>query len=227
MWKESINAKRFNRDATYKSISESLLMEMGLSISFNGRVVFSHAITPSLILEYALGYLYCHGLISGYSDVKRLEMDGNSVIVEGERCELPRETDAFKPIQVKGAKVVNFMSEFQEQALLVRDTGISESAALCDGSKILAFVDDMHALHCLYKLIGYALKKDISFQGKWIIVSGRITLDVVEAAFYCGLSQIVARGGATAQAYRFSDEHGITLIVFARGKEYTLLTPLK
>ncbi len=77
---------------------------------------------------------------------------------------------------------------------------------------------------CLDKLIGRALleKRDLTYEV--LATSCRVTSTIIQKTVKAGIPVLMSRAAATSSAIRMAREAGLTLICFARGRRYNLMT---
>jgi FdhD protein len=104
------------------------------------------------------------------------------------------------------------------KATLFEKTGGVHAAFLLDSS--LQFLDcqeDIGRHNALDKLIGRQLQAgNIPLDNHVVLLSGRISFELVQKALRAGISTLVAFGAASAGAVRLAEAHGMTLIGFLK-----------
>lgn len=104
------------------------------------------------------------------------------------------------------------------KATLFDKTGGVHAAFLLDSS--LQFLDcqeDIGRHNALDKLVGRQLQTgNIPLDNHLVLLSGRISFELVQKAFRAGISTLVAFGAASAGAVRLAEVHGMTLIGFLK-----------
>ncbi len=112
---------------------------------------------------------------------------------------------------------------FQSQAIF-SITGGNHAAALfnLDGNLILD-AEDVGRHNALDKLIGKALQRDmIPIQDHLLLLSGRISFELVQKAIMAGVGFIAAIGAPSSLAIELAKEHGITLVGFLRTNSFNV-----
>ncbi len=104
---------------------------------------------------------------------------------------------------------------------LNRMTGGTHAAAWCapDGELRLAF-EDVGRHNALDKLIGAMAKSRMDFADGFVLITSRASVEMVQKAITVGIPALVAISAPTALAVRVAQEHGMTLIAFARGGDF-------
>jgi len=114
------------------------------------------------------------------------------------------------------------MNSFQKMSLAFRETGGVHSAALSDGEHILVFKEDIGRHNALDKASGAALLKGINPKCLIVLISGRISSEIIGKAKRLGAPFVISRSAPTDQAIKIARATNITLIGFARGNRMNI-----
>lgn len=102
-------------------------------------------------------------------------------------------------------------------------TGGSHAAALYDeNNKLLALKEDIGRHNAVDKAIGHLINKNCLHKVKCMLVSGRVSYEIISKAFIAKIPIVVAVSACSTLAVDFAKEFGITLIGFSRGKKATI-----
>ena len=96
-------------------------------------------------------------------------------------------------------------------------TGGIHIVALLDGSKILSVSEDIGRHNALDRVIGHALRNKMDLAHTYVIVSGRISSEMVRKCLIANIPVIVSRGATTTLAVEIAEKTGLTVAGFARG----------
>ena len=141
---------------------------------------------------------------------------------------------SLKDIKVKGDSLKNTskidVSEIEEmfeimkkKQIVFKKTGASHAAAIFDANyKLLDTKEDIGRHNAVDKAIGELLNNQQLNQSKYLLVSGRVSYEIVTKAFIAKIPTIIAVSGCSSLAIDFVKEFGITLIGFTRGQDLTI-----
>lgn len=218
-----------------------------LSLIVNGVPMTELHALPDRWHDLAIGWLYTQGLIEGASEVSsfhveliegradafdaHVELNGPILLVQKEpfyfplprKDKLDREWHSpLSPLDVVG----DIMSLLDEKTSLFRETGGTHSMILFDleSREMTDVCEDTSRHACLDKLIGRALleRRDLSREG--LAMSCRVTTTIMRKIICANIPIVMSRSATTVSAVQLACEAGITLICFARGRRYNLMT---
>ena len=223
-----------------------VVVEHELEIVWNGRTVIRLACTPEYLAELTGGFLLTSGYVSRYEDIDELFLSAS-----GERCEvetlagsmetlfelsvqsdgcLSRPVPRLSRLEVvesssdmEAEAISGAMRHLQESSQLFRSTGGAHVAALARSDGTLAVVcEDIGRHNAVDKVAGMMLLRQV--EGVALVLSGRISSDIVQKAARMRLPLVVSRSAPTHGAIRAAQGCGITLVGFARGKRLNVYT---
>jgi len=98
-------------------------------------------------------------------------------------------------------------------------TGAVHGAALVDATGTVLIVrEDVDRHNAVDKVVGWALLNGhMPLSDTALVVSGRITFEIVQKAARAGISMVVGVSGATSLAVALAEVVGMTLVGFVRG----------
>jgi FdhD protein len=123
---------------------------------------------------------------------------------------------------VTASEIQRLMHEFEKRSVLFRKTGGVHAAALASKEKCLLYFEDIGRHNAVDKVIGQCLQEEVSCEDKILLLSGRISSDVLAKASRSGISITVSRSAPTSLAVKNAQELGITLVGFARGSKMNI-----
>lgn len=119
---------------------------------------------------------------------------------------------------LEAAAVQGLLDAMRESQRAFARTGSLHAAAIADAAGSLLVVrEDVGRHNAVDKAIGWALLDDrLPLADHLLLVSGRVSYEIVQKALAGGLAAIAAVSGPTTLAVDLAREHGLVLIGFAR-----------
>jgi FdhD protein len=146
--------------------------------------------------------------ICGKKELKDLKVSGNSLkentIISSEKLH----------------KMHILMSTFQK---IFQKTGGSHAAAIFNKKQeLLTIKEDIGRHNAVDKSVGDLLIKQTLKNSNYLLVSGRVSYEIVTKAFIAKIPVIVAISACSSLAVDFAKEFGICLIGFTRNEKMTI-----
>lgn len=128
--------------------------------------------------------------------------------------------------QVPLTWVCELPDALREEQRCFGDTGSVHGAALADaGGPLLVVREDVGRHNAVDKVLGWAmLRGRLPARSAALVVSGRVSFEIVQKAARAGVPMVVAVSGATSLAVALAEEVGMTLVGFVRGGRCTVYT---
>lgn len=233
------------RDGSAEEVEDIVAVEKKVRISVGGRYALSLYCTPMMVRELVVGVVHNEGLIDGEWCAERISMEyGEGILVdipssgtfnEGERIITSgcaggislgvAQSGIISDDVSFGAEAVRkIFGDFQKRSEGYRATGGVHSAAITDGSHIVAFAEDIGRHNAVDKVIGYCLLENISFEGKIMLASGRLSSEIVSKCTRCRIPVLVSRAAPTSLAVKIAGLTDLTMIGFMRGSRMNVYT---
>ena len=240
------------RDGSFSEKEDTVVTEKTLRIFSNNKEIVNLLCTPTMVKELIVGFALSEGFLSSEKEqrgsqqswcAERIEIFWKDKDIE---VNLPIGTPETVATLTSGcAKGVTFTAnkeipviqdefkasvnaileryrEFQKKSELFRATGGVHSAALCDEKEMIVFSEDIGRHNAMDKIIGYAFLENISMQGKILLLSGRLSSEIVHKAVKAGVPILVSRAAPTDMAVEIARKANITLIGFLRGQHLNI-----
>lgn len=114
------------------------------------------------------------------------------------------------------------MQAMRAQQAIFSRTGGTHAAALfaADGS-LLALAEDLGRHNALDKVIGHCLLTGVPLAGTFVMLSGRVSLEMITKAARAGIELVAAVSAPSSLAVDVAQRVGITLCGFVRGNRLT------
>ena len=127
-------------------------------------------------------------------------------------------------LQVSPDNIRNMLKEFRTISELFTKTGGVHSAALVDKEKIILFSEDIGSHNAVDKLLGKAFLAGIPTDDKILLSSGRISGEIMTKVIRNRIPVLISRTAPTCMSITYAEDHGVTLIGFARGSRMNIYT---
>lgn len=103
-----------------------------------------------------------------------------------------------------------------------RTGGLHASALFDRNGDLLVLREDVGRHNALDKVIGHGLREGIDFSGVCLLVSGRISFELMQKSLSVGIPLVAGISAPSSLAVKLARESGQTLVGFLRGKGYNL-----
>jgi len=221
--------------------------EMPLTVYVNDTELATLVCSSGAFKELAVGFLINEGIIKNYSDIKEITFNENDGLMWVETAAPVKQTETFLKRQIasccgKGRACLYFVNDVTQlepvnstkkfaASHLLHLIGILEkgsdtyskthgvhSAALGDDTGLLAMFDDIGRHNAVDKVLGYALLNHLAPDDKCLLLSGRVSSEILIKAGHSGIPLVVSRAAPTCLAVDLAEQFGIALVGFARGE---------
>lgn len=229
-----------------------VIKEERVSLYLNGSKLMSMMCLPRDQDAHAIGFLMSEGVIENIDDLDSVQIsqDGRAVYVKANInheniANLFREKTLTSgccvgitgnlegnilrkfistPMQVSLERIWNGIEEFEISSHLFHETGCVHRATLLleNGGELSC--EDIGRHNAIDKVVGKARLNGINTIKSVLIVSGRLSMEMVVKAVMHDIPVIVSRAAATFLGIKSAQELGITLIGFARGERMNIYT---
>ena len=124
-------------------------------------------------------------------------------------------------LRVDAALLASLPGKLREVQPLFEATGALHAAGLfkADGELVCAR-EDVGRHNAVDKVVGWAAARErLPLAGHLLIVSGRVSFEIVQKAHVAGIPLVAAISGPSSLAVELARESGMTLVAFLRGPE--------
>jgi FdhD protein len=221
-----------------------VIEEVPLALFINGRHAMTAMMSPVQLEDFVTGYLYTEQIIKSADEIESIKIEKNrmSVITKNLFKVLgPKKTilsgcggstsfiDTEKLPKVHSDYAITTANIWTSVKAVLNSelhitTGGIHIVALLDGGKIIAVSEDIGRHNALDRVIGYALRNRIDLSRTWVVVSGRISSEMVRKCLIAGIPIIVSRGATTTLAVETAEKTGLTVVGFARSSKMVIYT---
>jgi FdhD protein len=218
--------------------------ELPLSIFINGRHFITAMISPQMVREFIIGYLFSEKVIKNIEEIESLQIEENiaKVIINN-----PLKVLSVKKLIVSGCGGgSSFLDELKLpktsfnlkidvgdifgglKSLLNSDlhrmTGGVHIVGLFHKKAVICISEDIGRHNALDKVIGCGLIKNIDFEGTFVACTGRTSSDMALKCSVASIPIIASRGAVTSLAIEIAEKTGLTTIGFVRGRRMNIYT---
>ncbi len=220
--------------------------DIQLTVQCQGVAVFS--CSPANIEELAMGFLVSSGIVNSQNRILHLEylLDKNQIEVNLDDNSVfkNKKSRAMKPsgcssgfqifiepdenkintseFTIDSEQIADLMHIFNNSSQLFKATGGVHGAAISDSEKILVFMEDIGRHNAVDKVIGSMYPAQQMSDDKILITSGRISSEIVLKMIHSDIAMVISRSAPTLKATELAEKYGITVIGFARAKNFNL-----
>jgi len=241
----------FIRDGARMERNEIVTVEAALTIFVNGTELVTLLCTPADMDRLALGFLRSEGFLTSLDDLESLRLQEEECIVEielknssdlarslygkrtitsgcGKGTTFYHALDALrsKPVsselRLKSSQIHALMRALEDRAQLFKQTGGIHSAALANGAEILMFFEDIGRHNAVDKIVGQCLLERMEMSDKSLVVSGRLSSEILLKAAKLQLPVLISRAAPTSLSIELAESLNITMVGFARGRRMNI-----
>ncbi len=227
------------------SSSKNILNEWEVALSVNGNLWLNFCTSPCDLSQLAIGFLFNESIIKGLDEIEDVKVDTDYHVL---KVKLRKpinisnnllRTSTGLGISPKGRKnllpsssstyTAGTIASLYDQFLASRPTnnesvGGLHCAALSDGSKINLLIEDIGRHNCIDKLAGYWLSSGKSFIPQILILTGRISSEMVQKSLAMNIHVLVSRTTPTIKAIELAKVTGVTVIGYVRQGNFSVFS---
>lgn len=200
--------------------------------------------------ELALGYLRNQRLIDDIEDIKSVEVDWDRELVDVETssgngitnweeklskrtvttgcgqgtvfsCTLDKLYDARLPqVQIRQSLIYALLTEIRTYNEIYKQAGAVHGCALCKGTEILVFVEDVGRHNAADAISGNMWLNRTTGADKIFYTTGRLTSEIVMKTALMGIPVLLSRSGVTQMGLELATDLGVTMIARAKGSAF-------
>ena len=105
---------------------------------------------------------------------------------------------------------------------IYRQAGAVHGCALCHGTDILHFVEDVGRHNAVDTIAGHMWLNELTGHDKIFYTTGRLTSEMVIKVAQMGIPVLLSRSGTTHMGLRLARKVGVTLISRAKGRHFLI-----
>ena len=136
-------------------------------------------------------------------------------------CTLDKLYDQRLPdVQLKQSTIYSLLGAIAKRNEIYRAAGAVHGCALCEGDKILAFVEDVGRHNAADAIAGMMCLDEISGADKIFYTTGRLTSEIVMKAAHMNIPILLSRSGITQMGLQLAEDLNVMMIARAKGKAF-------
>lgn len=231
----------------FSQFDKAVVREQPLTIMVNGVELATFLCTPVKLDYLTVGFLAFEGLIRGLDDIRELDVDTETGVVEVEL-----ETELLKPekrvftsgcgmgltftlrlsqypplvsdLTLTSEQIFSLMPQLFEGATMYKATRGIHAAALSDTEQVLLLAEDVGRHNALDKILGEAMMKGIPTEGRILLTSGRMSSEMLRKGAHMKTPFLISRTSPTTLSIGAAKRLGITMVGYVRRKSFNLYT---
>ncbi len=236
-----------------EELIDQVAAEIPFALLVNSQRLVTLVCSPTELEAMAVGFLLSEGILSDRQSLLGVVVDEKETTISVTLKKLPHGFDRIaqrktitsgcgqgvtfsdgasleslpvSQVSIKAAPdyIRDLLKEFRSISSLFQKTGGIHSAALADDKNIILFAEDIGRHNAVDKLIGRAFLDNIPLEDKILLSSGRISGEIMTKVIRNRIPILISRTAPTCMSLTYAEDHGITLIGFARGNRMNIYT---
>jgi len=136
-------------------------------------------------------------------------------------CTLDKLYDTRLPrVEIYQSTIYALLKTINSYNEIYRAAGAVHGCALCDGSQMLYFVEDVGRHNATDTIAGEMWLEGMGGNDKIFYTTGRLTSEIVMKAAHMGVPILISRSGITHMGLELAQDLGVTMIARAKGRHF-------
>lgn len=237
-----------------KSDFEIIVQEYPLELIYNGDCINTFLCSPEYFDELALGFLITEGYLSDIKEIETIlfeketrqmtvftlakkkseqysfKIEETGILNSLKNNEIESYLDKLgckaieSELNITTSKIFEFMEKTLNHSEIFKNTGGVHSIALADAYSLIMVREDVARHNALNKIIGFAYKQKLNLKDKIIVLSGRVSLEMLLKSARVGISIIISKSAPTTLSVKLAEKLNITLVGFVRKNKMNIYT---
>jgi len=123
---------------------------------------------------------------------------------------------------IKQSQIYGLLKSLSAHNDVYRKAGAVHGCALCQGTEILSFVEDVGRHNAVDTIAGYMWLEGVSGDDKWFYTTGRLTSEMIIKVAQMGIPVLLSRSGVTQMGLELAQQLGVVLIARAKGRHFLI-----
>ena len=121
---------------------------------------------------------------------------------------------------LRQSQIYQLLENINQRNEVYRQAGAVHGCALCHGSEVLRFVEDVGRHNAVDCLAGWMWLQEIDGADLCFYTTGRLTSEMVIKVAQMGIPMLLSRSGLTQMGLELAQRLGVTLIARAKGRHF-------
>ncbi len=218
-------------------------IEMELTIHLNQHPLVKILCTADKLDYLVVGYLYAEGIVSDIGDIASMRVSEEESLADVKLTNPDYELPTLRTLGCSGStvfktqalrvdsdlvatptEVLSLMKQLQENMDLYQLSGGVHTSALSDNRNLLVVAEDIGRHNTLNKVQGECLLREISTTDRLLLITGRISSEMLLKAAKMRVPIVVSRRAPTKNAILLARDLGIALVGQVRDKQLNVFT---
>ncbi|MBC7101360.1 MAG: formate dehydrogenase accessory sulfurtransferase FdhD [Methanobacteriales archaeon] len=232
----------FKVDGKIAKVKERVVKDSEIHLIINEMLSRRFYVTPNNLKEFTIGYLLGEGLIDTVSDIKLLDINGETINVEinlkdsmakesvigsdslgGWRYKIESVEAVDSTFSITRDELFEAFDRLVKGARLWKMTGGAHVAALVGEDRFI-LAEDVSRHVAVDKIIGAGALDMVDFAETFIVYSGRMPADMLIKVARVGIPIIASNAAPTYSGYKVAVDAGLTMIGFVRDRRFNIYT---
>ena len=128
----------------------------------------------------------------------------------------------LEPLKLKQSDIYTLLKNLNAYNDVYKTAGAVHGCALCLGTEIITFKEDVGRHNAVDAIAGYMWLEDIKGNDKLFYTTGRLTSEMVIKVAQMGIPALLSRSGITQMGLKLARDVGVTMFSRAKGKHFLL-----
>ena len=233
------------------SSETEVIEEASVKLTVNGEDWLTFMCTPIKLEELAIGFLFNEKIIGKKDEIEAVQLCASGTVLDVWLTKSVSQPSIWKRtsgctggittldigkfsersstsknnnIRVTPDSITRLVELLFESQELYRRAGGVHTSALCNSDEISVSMEDIGRHNTLDKIAGFCILEDLLLNKPIIITTGRISSEMLQKSIRLGASIVVSRTSPSSLSVVMAEKFGITLIGYARRRQFNLYT---